>query len=512
MRDPPDNSGTGGENDQAFLDFVLDAALEALQQGVVPDPETLAAGNTHLLDAVRLQIAHAETVVPRSARARDTCAGFEIVREIGRGGMGIVYLARQARIGGRLVALKVLSLQCGRGAREHFRREAECIAAMRDPGIVAVLDVALDSDPPAYAMEWVEGGSLGHLITRLIARPAGRSIADEWASLVATHSRPDGRFGAVPRPTYAQWIAGVGLTIAQTLARVHRSGLRHRDVKPTNILIRGDGTPALSDFGLARASSDHGSVNTGRFHGTPVYAPPEQLRGEPDDPEGRGDVFALGATLYHALALRPPHDLADPEAALAALKSKKVEGLGRCCPDCPGDLVTIIEKAMAIEPGRRYTAAELAEDLARLLALRPISARPAGLLERLRRAYQRNRTAFAGAWLGAALTGFLGAALGGYIWYAPAWAEGQRREARLTLLLSQRIGTMGAQVVGVNVATSPRSEPDLVAADRAIVLFRRAHRAVPWRSAWGDEALVLSAAADVLRRGVGPTPDRKSVV
>jgi tetratricopeptide (TPR) repeat protein len=189
----------------------------------------------------------------------------------------------------------------------------------------------------------------------------------------------------------------VGRAIAGALSAVHQEGLLHRDVKPSNILIRQDGVPLLTDFGLAR--DQHATLVTqdGQFLGTPAYASPEQLRGEAAL-DARSDVYSLGATLYHALALRVPFEGPNTSAILNGIEAGRVTPLRKLDRRVPRDLETIIAKAMDAVPARRYaSAAELAEDLERLLSLRPIRARRAGVIGRGWRFARRNRALVTGA-------------------------------------------------------------------------------------------------------------------
>src|SRR6185503_18423491 len=245
--------------------------------------------------------------------------GFVLEAEIGRGGMGTVYLARQERLGGRRVALKVLPAgpDLSPRARERFVREARAIAHLRHPNVVTVYDVVADDDVCAYAMEWVEGASLSELIDFLKSR--GLSAGGPGAVTRSVRAPVDGEptladvreflgpAAGGDRDAYPVFVCRIAVAIARALGELHRAGLVHRDVKPSNVLLRRDGTALLSDFGLVH-EADGALTQSGQFVGTLVYASPEQLGGDPESLDARSDVYALGVTLYQALTLHLPFD------------------------------------------------------------------------------------------------------------------------------------------------------------------------------------------------------------
>jgi len=209
------------------------------------------------------------------------------------------------------VALKVLPGGIGLSprARERFLSEARAIAKLRHPNIVAVHDVTQREGVCAYAMEWVDGTSLAALIEEPAALSTRRGTrSGETGNLVMEQIRatPRDESGAIRDDSPVVFFAKIGLAIARALAVVHKAGLLHRDVKPSNILLRRDGTPLLADFGLVKDAESSLHTQEGRFAGTVAYAPPEQLRGESDALDPRSDVYALGVTLFHALSLKLP--------------------------------------------------------------------------------------------------------------------------------------------------------------------------------------------------------------
>ncbi|MCK6482963.1 MAG: serine/threonine protein kinase [Phycisphaerae bacterium] len=402
-------------DDEALLDLLFDRIVDLLEDGASPCAAELAGDRPHLLHRVEELIRLAQQVKPEAGQPLPQIPGYTVLRELGRGGMGAVYLARQERLGGRPVALKLLpaGVALSSKARQRFRDEAHAIARLSHPNIVAVHDVVSADGLHAYAMEWVDGQSLA-----------------DWIS-----ERCGGHTDVV-------FVCRVGVAVARALHAVHAAGLLHRDVKPSNILLRRDGTPLLSDFGLVR-EADATLTHAGHFAGTMAYSSPEQLRGQPENLDSRSDVYALGVTLYHALALRLPFAAQRPEVVVQQIEGGAAPPLRTFAPRVPVDLQTIVAKAMDQDPARRYdTAAELADDLERLLSLQPIKARPAGLMTRAIKLARRKRGALAAGAAGATLTGAVLVALGVYVFLVPRWVEWHLTKARLALLHPDQASTL----------------------------------------------------------------------
>lgn len=437
--------------DQELLDEVFERTVARVEEGRPPEFTDLLAGREDLWPEAEKLIHLAQQVAVGQRPMLPKIDGYTILGELGRGGMGTVYLAQQERLGRRLVALKVLSssVALSPSARERFRSEALAIARLRHPNIVAVHDVVHEAGGYAYAMEWVEGKSLADVIAVLRPRGDKSDIAELRALL-------DAPAGVLMHDTLATFVCRVGIAIARALGAVHRAGLLHRDVKPGNILLRRDGTPLLTDFGLARGLDDVTVTQPGHFVGTPAYAAPEQLRGSTVELDARTDVYGLGVTLYHALTLRLPFQGSGTADLLRRIEAGQVEPLRRANPHLSADLQTIVAMAMEPDPARRYqTADELADDLERLLNLQPIQARPAGLMTRTVKLARRNRGAVVGAVLGGALALLLTIIATWYLFIVPRWVERHVRDARLALLAPKLNDAI------FEVIYWPRDTPDL---------------------------------------------------
>ncbi len=312
---------------------------------------------------------------------------FRLLEEIGRGGMGVVYLAVQEPLG-RRVALKVLApgLAFSGLHEERFRREASAAAALRHPGIVPIHAFGEADGTLYFAMEFVPGRDLGLVIRELAAQ----------RDAVRTDGRRERRRPIGLRPDLA-WPAEVAELLAQladALQHAHEKGIVHRDVKPSNVLVGADGRVHLCDFGLAKSLTvDRAISRSGDLTGTPHYMSPEQTLARRAPVDARADVFALGVILYELLTLRRPFDGEDIPEIVARICFHEPEAIGALQPEAPRDLITICEKALEKDPRHRFqSAGEFAADLRRFLRWRPIHARPAGLGHRAAKWLRRHRS------------------------------------------------------------------------------------------------------------------------
>jgi tetratricopeptide (TPR) repeat protein len=307
-----------------------------------------------------------EEATTESADQPPAPAGYQILGTLGHGGMGVVYKARQTALD-RLVALKMLLVGAHASPLQltRFRTEAEAVARLQHPNIVQIYEVGLLGGLPFFSLEFVSGGTLEK---KLASKPLP---AREAAELLRT------------------------LAAAVHYAHVH--GIIHRDLKPANILLTADGTPKITDFGLAKKldTSDSSYTRTGTLMGTPSYMAPEQARGDTKEVGPLADTYALGAILYQLLTGRPPFQGATVVDTLEQVQQHEPVRPTSLQPKVPRDLETICLKCLQKEPAKRYAdAAALADDLTRFLDDRPIRARPVGRVERLVRWCRKNpRTA-----------------------------------------------------------------------------------------------------------------------
>jgi serine/threonine protein kinase len=272
--------------------------------------------------------------------------GYEIEGELGRGGMGVVYLARQVELN-RRVALKMLTGHYGADELHRFQEEAETAAGLHHTNILHIYEVGEHEGAPFFSMEYIEGGTLGDRLRKGM-------LAPRQAAQLLIH-------------------------IARALHYAHQNGVVHRDMKPANVLLDSDDIPKVADFGIAkRLQADSQLTRSGAVIGTPTYMAPEQAKGNSRHVGPAADVYSLGAILYEMLAGRPPFLPEDSEASitLRVLNEDPVSPAWHR-PDIPRDLETICMKCLEKEPRNRYlSAAALAEDLRRFLDDEPILARP----------------------------------------------------------------------------------------------------------------------------------------
>lgn len=361
--------------------------------------------------------------------------GYEVLEELGAGGMGVVYKARQLRLN-RVVALKMIltGAHASRAERERFRREAEVVAQLRHPHIVQIYELGEQDGIPYLALEYVAGGSL-----------AKAMASGDWA--VGSKGN---------RRAAAQLVE----TLARAVHSAHQQGIIHRDLKPANVLLATEETqghqekppagsscpfvsygedfcPKIADFGLAKQLNGTAAhTRTGDLLGTPSYMAPEQAAGRSKDVGPAADVYALGAILYELLTGRPPfRGEGHYETVRQVLEVEPVPP-SRLRQGVPRDLEIVCLKCLEKQAARRYASAlELAEDLRRFLTGEPIRARRAGPWERAVRWVQRRPAAALAALAAVSLL-----ALAGAVWYTTQLRDalGQLREAQAEISLSQR--------------------------------------------------------------------------
>jgi serine/threonine protein kinase/tetratricopeptide (TPR) repeat protein len=348
------------------------------------DFDSRAAGTAHPSGTVDVSVFDSE-----GSGGAGNCpkvAGYQILGELGRGGMGVVYKARQRGLQ-RLVALKMIlaGAHAGEHQRARFGTEAEAVARLQHPNIVQIYEVGQHEGLPYFSLEFVDGGPL------------------------------DKRIAGKPQPP--REAARLIETLARAMHFAHRQGIVHRDLKPANVLLQrkseapnpkseketgavsdfgfriSDFDPKITDFGLAKRleEGDASRTKSGTIVGTPNYMAPEQARGEVRNVGPHTDLYALGAILYELLTGRPPFQGPDVMDTVLQVTRDEPVPPARLQPNTPRDLETICLKCLQKEPPKRYAACfELAEDLRRFLAGEPIRARPVGPGERLWRWCRRN--------------------------------------------------------------------------------------------------------------------------
>ncbi len=314
---------------------------------------------------------------------------FRILREVGRGGMGIVYEAEQISLN-RRVAIKVLPFASALDPRQlqRFKNEASAAAHLRHENIVSVHAVGCERGVHFYAMQFVEGQSLAALIAEL-RRPTETVPAGSTVPMAKEATARESNKGL-----HFDWIAGLGKQAALALEHAHQTGVIHRDIKPGNLLIDARRQLWVTDFGLAQIANDSGLTMTGEMLGTLRYASPEQTLGRRGMVDHRSDIYSLGATLYEMLTLRPPFDGSDRHELLRQITETDPTTLRSIVPEIPESLETIVLKTLRKDPADRYgSAQELADDLQRFLDRRPIIAKPPGRSEQFWNWARRHPTA-----------------------------------------------------------------------------------------------------------------------
>jgi tetratricopeptide (TPR) repeat protein/predicted Ser/Thr protein kinase len=483
--------------DALRLQFEVHNALDVDSSGSI-EQESGSATPVQDVPTMRPQTGAAEP----SSRTADV-PGYQILGELGRGGMGVVYKARQKALK-RLVALKMIlsGVHASPKVRERFRIEAEAVARLQHPNIVQIYEVGEHDGQPFLTLELVAGGNLAHKVA------------------------------GAPRPP--RLAAELAETLARAMHHAHQHGIVHRDLKPANVLLTGEGVLKITDFGLAKLlDSSSGATPTEAFVGTPSYMAPEQARGEAKHIGPAADIYALGAILYELLTGRPPFQAATLLDTLEQVRTQEPMPPSRLQHQVPRDLETICLKCLEKEPARRYASAvDLADDLRRFLTDQPIRARPTSPV---RRAVQWVRRRPALATLLVACVGGVLLAGGLLGWHAADraahWREQQKVErelaeektrqedqARYRRFVAERDEALFHAVVGTQFTCmdlAAQVEAARAAADRALAAVSAGDGTLAPSPYWSDAEQrevqdscyeMLLVLADALLRAAPPGP------
>ncbi len=446
---------------ESLVAGIADEFMERLERGEQPQIEEYARRHPQhdivirqVLASLRLirlsskspaaSSALSDAEVPEIGRLGD----FRILREVGRGGMGVVYEAEQISLG-RRVALKVLPFAAALDTKhlQRFKNEAQAAANLHHQNIVPVYSVGCERAVHYYAMQFVEGQTLAAMISELrrltsvphSEEPPPSTPTAEWAPERSSRSgassanggpagKDEGLGNAAPAPSvgsaptsvlkagptdsiaptrstlppghsakspaFFRTVAHLGVQAAEALEHAHQLGIIHRDIKPANLLVEARGHLWITDFGLAQFHNDNRLTMTGDLIGTLRYMSPEQTFGKRIVVDHRSDIYSLGVTLYELLTLRPAFDGRDRAQLLRQICFEEPKNPRRWNKAIPAELETILLKAIAKNPPERYaTAQELADDLRRFLEDKPIRARRPNLWQRIARWSRRHRAA-----------------------------------------------------------------------------------------------------------------------
>ena len=445
-------SKAAASGDQA-LGLLIDELTARIQAGEPVDVNAYAEAHPQHAEALRRLVpalhlladlgrsapvgsASGASAVAHADGPTGTLGDFHLLREVGRGGMGIVYEAEQISLG-RRVALKVLPFAAAMDPKhlQRFKNEAQAAAHLQHPHIVPVYYVGCERGVHFYAMQFIDGHTLAAVINELrrLAAPeapegaaeasalAGDLASGRWAppKQPPAGEQATGPYVPAPKPlpthhsaltttppvaalsterstrspAFFRTVASLGAQAAEALEHAHQLGVIHRDIKPANLLVDATGQLWTTDFGLARLGNDAGLTMTGDLLGTIRYMSPEQALAKRVSVDARTDIYSLGVTLYELLTLEPAYNGRNREEVLRQIAFEEPRPPRRLNRAIPAELETIVLKAMGKNPEERYASAqELADDLGRFLEDKPIKAKRPSLRQRTAKWARRHKT------------------------------------------------------------------------------------------------------------------------
>ena len=449
-------SGCDEFETESELADILDQYLEHLENGTPLGVDDLVARYPQFEQPLREYLAGlnllnagiaemADSPFPCDGDDRQELGDYELIREIGRGGMGVVYEARQISLD-RRVALKVLPFAAMLDQRQivRFETEARAAARLQHPHIVPVYGVGCDRGVHYYAMQFVEGSSVRGLIDSAPKHNGVATVARRWTGLSSY-------IHALARAATPRRAAHLGVQAASALHAAHACGIVHRDIKPSNLLLDAKNDLWIADFGLARCQADNHVTRSGDVLGTLHYMSPEQARGNSSIADPRSDIYSLGVTLYELLTSERPFNGESHTDVLQQIE------LGHCKPirtlnsEIPRDLENVIAKAMSVDPSHRYqSASELEADLLRFVEGRATLAKPPSKSQLLARWASRHRS-FVASFMVALVVICL--SLG----FATFWLAGERAElAAKRELADDKLATTETTFEEFGMATAER--------------------------------------------------------